>query len=334
MLSKIIVNSRVIWILLVFYSLVGKELFAQQDPQFSQYMFSKMVFNPGFTGIDEISTVSLMYRDQWMGFDGAPRSQFISFDTPVEKAFGGIGFTILNDQIGTQRTTNFNFNYAPRIYWRTNSGDRRSLSAGLGLNLTQFSIDGSVFRSPDGYYEGGQTDHNDDAIPNGLASDAAIDMSFGTYYYASDFYIGGSMTHMLGSKLSIDQVTLNSSRNLFLMGGRAFDVGVDYVIMPSVLYKTTFRKSQLDINTNVQYNNEIWAGVGIRGVTRYSADAFVFNFGAHVTNQVSVGYAYDLTASSIGAFSGGTHEFLFKYRLLNFGIGQNRPETTYCPRHM
>ena len=100
---------------------MGKELFAQQDPQFSQYMFSKMVFNPGFTGIDEISTVSLMYRDQWMCFDGAPRSQFISFDTPVEKAFGGIGFIILNDQIGTQRTTNFNFNYAPRIYWRTNS---------------------------------------------------------------------------------------------------------------------------------------------------------------------------------------------------------------------
>ena len=138
------------------------------------------------------------------------------------------------------------------------------------------------------------------------------------------------------------------------MGGRAIDIGVDYVLMPSMIYKSTFRsvakvdengqptgqsglsfgESQTDLNLNLQYNNEIWGGVGVRGLTLREFSAFLFNFGAHITKQVSVGYAYDLTVSSIGDFSGGSHEFLLKYRLLNFGIGQNRPETTYCPRHM
>lgn len=321
------------YLLLIVLISVGN-LHAQQDPQFSQYNLNKMSFNPGFTGIDEVSTVSLLYRDQWLGFDGAPSTQFLSFDTPVEKLAGGLGFSILNDQIASQRTTNLNANYAFRVYWGPKN-DAKSLALGVGFHLTQFTVDGGVFRAPDGYYENDNFNHNDNAIPNGIASSLGFDGSAGLYFYSKDYFLGASVTHIGRSKVNIDMVTISATRNLFVMGGYNFRINKDYVYRPSILFKSTLRKSQIDFTFfGLEYNNELWASVGIRGLTNFSRDAWVLNFGVHVTDHLSTAYSYDITPSTIGAYSGGTHEFVIKYRLLNFTVGGQTPEKIYCPKIM
>ena len=307
---------------------------SQQDVQFSQYMLNKLVYNPGFTGIDEVATVNLVYRDQWMGFDGAPGSQYLSFDTPSEVIGGGAGISILNDRLGSQRTTSFGLNYAFRMIFKTPNKSYRSLSAGFGLTLNQMSIDGSVFRAPDGDYSNGQTNHNDPFVPNGVASDFNTDLNFGVYYLADDKFLGTAVTHLMGSPLQVGNVITSTARNFNLMAGKEFKIHNYYSMLGSFLYKTTFKKSQLDLNLNMIYNNEVWIGVGMRGVSNVSVDGVIVNIGAHLTNAVSLGYSYDATASGIGTLSGGTHEFLLKYRILNFMFGRKPIPVEYCPRFM
>ena len=119
--------------------------FAQQDTQFSQFMLNKMMYNPGFTGIDEVLNATFIGRNQWMGFDGQPVTQMLCVDAPVPT--GGLGFTVMSDQVGAQKTSAFALNYAFRLLL-PNSG---SVAAGFSAGWLQNTLDGQVYRAPDGF---------------------------------------------------------------------------------------------------------------------------------------------------------------------------------------
>ena len=127
-------------------------------------MFNKVIYNPGFTGLDEVLNVNMLGRNQWMGFDGQPITQTISIDAPIPT--GGLGLSLISDKIGAQKTTSINLSYAFRIML----GADGSLSIGLRAGLLQDALDGSLYRSPDGSYESGGINHNDNSSNSEIPS--------------------------------------------------------------------------------------------------------------------------------------------------------------------
>src|SRR5688572_26007233 len=104
------------YLTLIFLFILIKPALSQQDPQYSQYMFNTLVINPAYAGYKETNNISLLHRDQWSGFAGAPKTQSLIADG----AFGidkkvGLGFSLVSDKAGLQRQTSAHANYAYRI---------------------------------------------------------------------------------------------------------------------------------------------------------------------------------------------------------------------------
>ena len=106
---------------------------AQFDPAFTQYMNNEMFINPGYTGTRRVLAATLVYRNQWVGIKGSPKTQTFSMHTPTRKRCG-IGASIMNESIGISRLTRFNVNYAYRI----KTSAKAQLSFGLQGGLIQF----------------------------------------------------------------------------------------------------------------------------------------------------------------------------------------------------
>ena len=303
---------------------------AQHDPQFSQFMFNKILYNPGFTGIDEVLNASFMGRNQWMGFDGQPVTQSVCVDAPIPT--GGLGLIFSNDVLGAQQTTSFTLNYAFRLML----DDGGSFAFGLSVGYLQNTLNGSIYRAPDGSYEGGNLIHNDDYIPTTKVSAGAFDLGLGVYLNMKNLYAGLSVTHILNptTQFDIDMNTLNieHSRNIYLMGGYNFELNNTMALRPSLLVKTDLIKTQVDLNAHIVYEGNLWGGVSYRGVTANSSDALILLGGINITNQISIGYSYDMTTSGIRNYSSGSHELIVKYKLLAFG--KKGAKLIYCPRFL
>lgn len=302
-------------------------IYAQQDPQISQFTLNKMMYNPGFTGIDDVTSVTSLIRNQWVSLDGHPVTRTISIDAPIPT--GGVGIMLNHDGIGTESILRFRLNYAFRLMF----ADKSSFSIGISGGFNQFKLDGSLYRAPGGTYENGTVEHNDPNVPGNVASDLTPDFDFGIYYTRNDVYGGISVTHLLEPKNQIDAVTTNYKRNIYFVTGLNRKMSELVMLRPSILFKTEFAKAQIDLNCNVVYDNDIWVGASYRGITKTNNDALVLMAGMNVTNQFIVGYSYDIHTSSIGRYSSGTHEFVLNYKILGWGIYQGA-KLIYCPRFL
>ncbi len=304
-------------------------LFGQQDPQFSQFMLNKLMYNPGFTGIDEVLNASFVGRNQWMGFDGQPTTQFVCVDAPVPT--GGLGLTFMTDQIGAQQTNTFALNYAFRLMF-----DGASIAVGFNAGWLQNTLNGDAYRAPDGSYESGAMNHNDNMIPTSKVSSGTFDMGFGLYANLKNMYIGISASHLLNPKTRFDldggALEIEYKRNLYFMAGYNYELSDVVNVRPSVLYKSDFSKSQVDLNVNIVYENNLWGGVSYRGLSANSVDALVLLAGVNITNQIALGYSYDITTSGIKNYSSGSHEIVFNYKLL--ALGKKGAKLIYCPRFL
>ena len=303
---------------------------AQHDPQYSQFMFNKILYNPGFTGIDEVLNASFMGRNQWMGFDGQPVTQSVCVDAPIPT--GGLGLVFSNDVLGAQQTTSFTLNYAFRLML----DDGGSFALGLSGGYLQNTLNGNIYRAPDGSYEGGNLIHNDDYIPTTKVSAGAFDLGLGIYLNMTNLYAGLSVTHILNptTRFDIDMNTLEveHSRNIYLMSGYNFELNNSMALRPSLLVKTDLIKTQVDLNAHIVYDGNLWGGVSYRGVTANSSDALILLAGINITNQISIGYSYDMTTSGIRNYSSGSHELIVKYKLL--ALGKKGAKLIYCPRFL
>ncbi len=303
---------------------------AQYDPQFSQFMFNKILYNPGFTGIDEVLNASFMGRNQWMGFDGQPVTQAVCVDAPIPT--GGLGLVFSNDILGAQQTTSFTLNYAFRLLLN----DGGSFALGLSGGLLQNTLNGMIYRAPDGSYEAGSLIHNDDYIPTTKVSAGAFDLGVGLYLNMKNLYAGLSLTHILNPtthfEIDLNSLDIEHSRNIYLMGGYNFEINNNMALRPSLLIKTDLVKTQIDLNAHIVYEGNLWGGLSYRGVTANSSDALILLAGINITNQISIGYSYDITTSGIKNYSSGSHELIVKYKLL--ALGKKGAKLIYCPRFL
>lgn len=294
-------------IFIIMFNLFFMMTYSQQDPQFSQYMFNLTSVNPGYVGSSDMICLSLINRQQWVGFEGAPGTSFFQANAPI-KPFGlksGVGLSITNDRIAFNKDLGIHAYYAYRL-----DIGLGTLGIGINLGVINKALDATwniPAELPSDYFT---LPEQDVAIPSEKESRMAFDMNFGLYYNTDNLYFGLSSTHLNQPKIKyVDKDASYISRHYYAVAGYRFQLpNPAFEIMPSVLLKTDGRTNQLDASTIVRYNKKFWGGVSYR-----AGDALIGILGIELFNGVRIGYSYDFTTSDIGNYSNGSHEITVGY---------------------
>jgi type IX secretion system PorP/SprF family membrane protein len=313
--------------LLLLTILVGNsKVWAQQEKMFSQYMFNMLALNPAYAGSRDVLSATGLYRNQWSGIVGAPKTNSFTIDSPINSERVGLGFTAFNDQLGLENHTGFYGSYAFRI----KLGERTTLALGLQGGVTNFrwNLAEAVLSA------GGAT--NDPAFANNVVKWLP---NFGTGVYLSNDrgYLGISVPNLIENNLSgydSGDLRAKQKRHYYMMAG--FVLGKNAIkVKPSMLVKYVNINSTplgVDGNVNVWFHDRIAVGASYRynrfsGYTQNAtqADAVVGLFELQLNEQLRFGYSYDYTTSSLNhskAFlSVPTHEIMLRYE---FGFNKSK----------
>jgi type IX secretion system PorP/SprF family membrane protein len=273
------------------------EVSAQQDPQFSQYMFSRLPVNAAYAGANDAICGSLLYRNQWTGFGGEPKTTLFSFDMPAESLHGGVGLSVYaSDQLGNQKNMNIRGAYAFRHYL-----SEGSIAVGVDAGYHQLSPRDEAWIAND-------DPTTDPYIPGTDGSGGALDLGFGVYYQSDKMYVGISATHITEGDIDYANVRTSLARHYWLMAGYSAELSPSLTLKPAIMVKSDAVSTQLDANANLFINNRFWVGAGYR-----LQDAIVIMAGLEVIPNLKLGYSYDYTTSNIRTYSSGTHEIMLGY---------------------
>jgi len=283
---------------IAFFTLHISQVSAQQDPQYSQFWMTRMAFNPGFAGANGAWCGTLLYRNQWTGFGGEPKTFLFTLDAPFYVLHGGVGLVVSNDQIGYTTNRSFGLSYA----YRTQIGNGR-LGIGVSANYYQQAIDGSKFIA---------NQMDDPSIPFSDVSGGTFDLGLGAYYNTDKLYVGISSQHLQEGTITLPTTTQTTkttlARHYYLNAGYTVNLTPSLDLKPAVLVKTDAASTQADINANVVYDNRFWGGLSYR-----LQDAIILNLGLEVITDLKVGLSYDMTTSDVKTYSDGTFEIGINY---------------------
>jgi len=278
---------------------------AQQDAQFSQNMFGKLNYNPGYAGMDKSYCASIIGRDQWVSFPGNPETFLFNGDAYIPQIGGGAGISIYDDQLGFQKTLEVKLSYSYHIV--VGNG---VLGVGPTLGFLQSSVNGAWI-APDGSPNG----QDDPAIPQGATSVTTYDLGLGAYYATPQgFYLGLSSTHLSAPSAVSKQYTFNVARHYYLMAGDTYNASSTWDLKPDLYLESDASSTQYQIDLLAEYNKFIWFGAGYRG-----ADAAIAFLGVNcafhdpMNSNLKIGYSYDFTTSQIKSYSSGSHELMIQF---------------------
>lgn len=297
-------------------TLLSLQSIAQQDPQFTQYMYNMSVINPAYANAEEgILNLGGLFRTQWVGIEGAPTTGTFFAHTPVnDKIEMGISFT--NDNIGD--IINENNIYADFAYVLP-VGIKSKISFGVKAGVTLFdtNFDGFILQS------GGV---NTDFAFDENISRAFPNLGIGAFFFSNNYYLGLSAPNMLSTKHLENQNGIRATGveniHYFFTGGYVFDINQDLKLKPAFMARSVKGAPlALDFTANLLINEKLEAGLGYRVGDAMSA---LVNF--RITPELRVGYAYDYTTTYLGDFNSGSHEIfiLFDVDLFGFRGGYDR----------
>jgi type IX secretion system PorP/SprF family membrane protein len=273
---------------------------AQQDAQFSQYMFNRAAYNPAATGLKPAFCIHGLYRNQWMGFPQAPKSLQVVLDAPFNlfNQEHGFGLTFNRDQIGYETMIQAKLAYSYHI--KFGSEKSNILSLGLDAGIINRAFDASQFNP---------AQPGDNSIPTSSTGQTGFDMGFGAAVQMKNFHAGISMMHLVAPELKFASVKYNTARNLYFNAGYDYAINPKLTLQPTVLVMSDLNKVQATVNATILYNDKIWGGLGYRVL---SNDALVALVGFKVKN-IKVGVSYDLNLNALGQQTNGGFEIMAGY---------------------
>jgi type IX secretion system PorP/SprF family membrane protein len=280
-------------------ALIARIGHAQQDPQFTQYMFNPLVLNPAYAGSREVINTVLLYRNQWVNLDGAPTTVTASINSPLKNKKMGLGFHIISDKIGPTTMNKYVASYAYRI--RLGNG---KLSFGLRAGLYDYR------------YDWGKIDYKDKAdVFNAQQITKVVKpgFDFGMYYYNSSLYAGLAISHINFSKASevkeISDYQIRTAPHLIGTIGKAFEINSQLTLRPSAVVRYTPNAPlSADFNASALLLERIWLGAGVR-----SNRDLLINVEYNITQLLRIGYSYDVSTQLIRTTNKGTHEFFLGF---------------------
>ena len=272
---------------------------AQQDPQYSQYMFNTLAINPAYAGSRDVLSVTMLHRRQWTSVAGAPKSTTISADLPLLNEKVGLGMLVYNDQIGVLQNNAVYFSYAQRI--------RLSRAGTLCLGLTG----GGSFFTAD-LNSVSTTTPGDNAFATNINNKLKPNIGAGVYYTTDRWYLGGSMPRVFTNSLGTTTLAKEASefRHYFIMAGFVSHLNAVMVLKPSFIGKAVSGAPlQVDLNLNLWFYDKISIGGSYR-----TGDAVLGMLELIPAQGWRLGYAYDFTISGLGNnLTSGSHEVMLRY---------------------
>lgn len=285
-------------------------MFAQQDAQYTQYMYNTLSVNPAYAGSRGQLSIAALYRAQWVGLEGAPTTQTLNLHSPIRNSRLGYGISIVNDEIGdgvVQET------YLDAVLSYTiDVSQEAKLSFGLKAGGNLLNLDFNGLRNFDAEVVDGEN------VDNKFSPNFGV----GAYYHTNSFYLGLSAPNLLetehfdNSNSDSNEVNFLSKEriNFYLITGYVFDLNPNFKFKPALLTKVVGGAPlQLDLSANFMYNEKFTFGAAYRWDAAVSALA-----GFQITDQFMLGLAYDRETTELGGtqFDDGTFEVFLRFELV------------------
>ncbi|MFV0564281.1 MAG: type IX secretion system membrane protein PorP/SprF [Flavobacteriaceae bacterium] len=287
------------------------QIFAQQDSQYTNYMYNPSVINPGYAGTRDALSIFGLYRTQWVGLDGAPETGNFALHTPLRNSNIGLGLSFVNDRIGPSDESTLSLDVAYRIPVNDNS----TLSFGVKGTANLLNVD---YTKLDPY------NNEDPLLANNIDNRFSPNIGAGVYWYSDKHYIGFSVPNILETKYYDDNIsTLASERaHFYLMGGYVFDLGENTKLKPATLIKAVQGAPlQVDVTANIMFNETVVLGAAYRWDAALSA-----LLGFQINEKLFIGYTYDMETTRLANYNSGSHEIFLRFELFN------RVNRVYSPR--
>jgi type IX secretion system PorP/SprF family membrane protein len=278
--------------------------YAQQDAQFTNYMYNTLSFNPAYAGSRGTTSIYLSQRSQWVGLDGAPTTNALSYHSPLGSSNLGIGVSFLNDAIGPveENLVSLDMSYTIQTSYdyKLAFGLRASAHM-LNVDFTQLNIfnPGDVLA---------QNNINNRFSPN---------IGVGFFWYSEKSYVGFSIPNLLETRhinkdLNSSVSSVSKERlHYHFTAGHVFNISQDILFKPAILTKiVSGAPFQLDLSSNFQFYDKFTLGAS------YRLDAAVsFLAGFQLNGNWLLGYAYDFDTNNLSTYNSGSHEVFLRYEV-------------------
>ncbi len=278
------------------------EVFAQQDAQFTQYMYNTININPAYAGSRGVMSVFGLYRTQWVGLDGAPETSSFSVNSPVGNNVG-LGVSLINDKIGPTSENNLAVDFSYTIP----ASETAKLSFGIKASGNLFNLDPTKL-TPE--------DQGDPQFQN-FRNKFTPNIGAGIYWHTDIAYVGLSVPNFIQTDHYNDNDTAiyQDQINYYIIGGYVFNVGRYETVKfkPAILIKMVEGSPlQVDASANFMFSEKFLIGVSYRWSASVSALA-----GFQITDSIYLGYAYDLETTRLVNYNSGSHEIFLRFEFLN-----------------
>jgi len=290
---------RVLSFFLVVYISVS-QVYAQKEPQYTQYMYNIGSFNPGYVGTVENPEIIGLYRAQWIEIPGAPRTMRFGTNIPLANGKNGLGFNVVNDQLGPFTQTYLDVAYSFQI----NLSENTRLSFGIDAGGSLLNVD---------FSKGDFEIANEPLLNTSSLNNFYPTIGAGAFLYAEEWYLGLSVPNFLTNGIYNDEVNtvVDGKVQFNFIGGYVFDVSENLKFKPAIMMNYL---EGLPLNTNISGNfligDQLTAGVSYRIDNAVSALA-----GFQISSDMFVGYSYDYTTNGLQDYNSGSHELILKFYL-------------------
>ncbi len=270
---------------------------AQQDPQYTDYMFNPLTVNSAYAGSRGHMSVTALHRTQWVGLDGAPQTQSFSIESPVGKNVG-LGFSVVNDELGPSDEffVDANFSYT------VNLNDDSKLSFGIkgGGRILNVDFTKGNYQTPENVFQN-------------INNKFLATIGAGIYWHSDNSYFGLSVPNFLTDEHydEVQNAVAAERLHYYLIGGRVFDLSPTIKFKPAFLGKFVVGAPIIfDLSANVMFNDNFRLGLAYRW-----DDSVSGLIGFQLGPRIMLGYAYDFTTTELQNVNSGTHEIMIRFEL-------------------
>ena len=289
----------------------SQTLIGQQESQYTQFMNNKLYYNPAFAGNNGTTSITALFRRQWIGFDGAPESKLISASLPLIDNRVGLGIQASVHELGVTKNWYLSMAYSYNLKINDDSNLRLGIHGTMRRLLLDFSKQSLIIQ-----------DRTDGSILAGSTSaDYYGNIGGGAYYNNKQFYASFSIPNLLENNLSLTngldlEQSASEARHYYLMTGMTFVANPKISIQPNILFKYVKNAPfDVDLNLSVIYDQRITGGISYRaGGDRSGGESIDFLL-AYKMEQFTVGVSYDFAISEIGRETSGSFEVVARFDL-------------------
>lgn len=273
--------------------------YAQQDAQFTQYMYNTINVNPAYAGSRGAMSIFALHRTQWVGLDGAPTTNAVSINTPFNNSRLGLGVSLINDKIGPMHENTISTDLSYTIP----TSETVKLSFGVKATVNLFDIDINKLTPAQG----------GDPSLQGFNNKISPNIGAGVYLHSDKAYVGLSIPNFIESNRYDDNDTkvFKEKINYYLIAGYVMDLSYNLKFKPALLTKMVQGAPlQVDVSGNFMFNDKFTLGLAYRWSAAMSAMV-----GFQVSDAMYIGYGYDLETTKLDNYNSGSHEIFLRYEI-------------------